>query len=67
MRNLWIAKAQVDGKTVYLTDYVGVNRSEVLAKVWNRALNEGYTGTAEERLKELGWQVIQVGILERRK
>lgn len=62
---IWI----VVGKTeeygrVYLTDYAEQSRSEVARKVMHRAWKEGFTGTLDERLKELNWEIVECELKE---
>lgn len=64
MNEIWIAKTSVDGKTLYLVDYAGVTEYEVKSKVWSKAREEGFKGTVDDRLAELGWTVVKVQIVE---
>lgn len=46
-----------DGLTLRISGYVGDTETEVLGHVLARARREGFTGTAQERMAELGWRV----------
>lgn len=64
MGSLWMAKSVVDGKPVYLTDYTGTTRKEVEYKILRVAQNQGFWGNVEERLKELGWEIVELEFSE---
>lgn len=66
MSRAWIVKAFVDGdrKPIYLFQYVGATLVEARAKVRHQAMKEGFTGTANQRLKELGWTIVEVELTE---
>lgn len=49
-----------DGDLVPLEQYTGRMRTNVAQKVLDVARKEGYTGTAEDRLRELNWVVRPV-------
>ena len=49
---------------VYLTEYAEQSRSQVASKVMARARREGFTGTLDERLKELHWEIVEREIKE---
>lgn len=65
MKSIWIVAADVAGYgRVYLTEYASLSRTEVLQKVISRARSDGFNGSAEQRIGELGWSIVQVRIEE---
>ena len=63
-KDIWIAKAFVDGKPVYLVDYAGISRNEVASKIMRKAREERFNGKIEDRLFDLQWDIVMVRILE---
>lgn len=49
-----------DGQAVPMWEYAARTPGEVKGKVLTRANAEGFRGTADERLSELGWEVRPV-------
>jgi hypothetical protein len=65
MKSIWIVAANVaEFGRVYLTEYAAINRTEALQKILARARSEGFAGSAQQRIDELGWEVVQVRIEE---
>lgn len=64
-RTLWIAAATTEeyGR-VYLTDYAGNSRQDTMSKVMVGARREGFTGTLDERLEYLGWEIVCLDVQE---
>jgi hypothetical protein len=66
MNEIWIVKGETEwGDTVYLADYAGDTRSDVVRKVIRSARREGFDGTFDERMSELDWQLVQARIVEK--
>lgn len=64
MNDIWIARTTGKEKTIYLPHTAGITRSEVVSKIWFKALDEGFHGTIDERLAELGWEIVHVQLTE---
>jgi hypothetical protein len=62
---IYICKAKAsDGTTVYIAKHAGSSVSEVILSVMNKARQEGFEGSFEERLEELGWSVVRAKVTE---
>lgn len=46
-----------DGPVIRIPGYVGSSEAEAKGYVLVRAITEGFKGTADERLAELGWWI----------
>lgn len=64
METAYIVKALSVDPPVYLFDYVGLTRAAVQSKIFFKALDEKFTGTVDERLKELNWEIVKVTLTE---
>lgn len=62
---MWIVAADVEeyGR-VYLSDYAGRTESDVADKVMNVARGEFFNGPLQDRLADLGWEIVRVRIEE---
>ncbi len=49
---------------VYLTDYAAIDQHGVGVKIMDRARSEGFRGTLDSRLAELGWEIVCVSLKE---
>ena len=57
---VWMVRGKAeDGATVYLADYCGQIESDVRWKVYMGMMRERFTGTVNERLTELGWEIVE--------
>ena len=65
MNMIWIAAGNNDefGR-VYLTDYAGVTKQEVIAKVMDGSRKEKLGKTIDEVLVALEWEIVQVELTE---
>lgn len=58
---LWIVKS---GST-YLPAYAGITKQEVYDQVLKKAWEqEKFRGSEEEKLSQLGWEIVKVKIVE---
>lgn len=66
MNTLWIVKGEVEGGTLYLKDYTDSTKENLVGKIMMRAFspNERFSGTIEERLEQLGWELVEVEFKE---
>jgi len=53
---LWMCRGKYEGIWVYFRP--GETRMEVYDIIMEKARKEGFRGTIQERLKELGWEVV---------
>jgi hypothetical protein len=65
MNFIWIVKENREYGYVYLSTYAGFSKQEVYAKVLEKAWEQdSFRGSAEERLSQLGWEVVKVRLIE---
>lgn len=65
MKNiLWIAKGKFEGIDIYLPHHAKNSRSDVAESIMDKAKAEGFTGTIDERLKELEWEIVKIEFVE---
>lgn len=59
-RTVWVAEGRDDtGRWVALAGYAGVDATEVMRKIVDKARAEGLDVTSiDERLRELGWRIV---------
>jgi hypothetical protein len=65
MNEIYICKCKTsDGEVVYLPKYADHFKLHVECLVMDKAREEGFQGTCEERLKELDWEIVRVSLTE---
>lgn len=54
--SIWMVRGKDDGRWIYF--YPGNTRMDVYDGIMERARREGFRGTIQERLQQLGWEVV---------
>lgn len=65
VEEIWIAvgTTQEYGR-IYLPDYAAIDQHGVGLKIMDKARAEGFRGSLDDRLAELGWEVVCVRLDE---
>ena len=58
MVRLWVVRGTYEGKPLHLLHHIGRHPEEVARSVMDRAREEGFRGTINQRLDELGWKIV---------
>jgi len=65
MKTIWIAAAETaEYGRVYLHDYAAHDAHNVGVKIMDGARREGFTGTLQDRLANLGWEIVCLRVEE---
>ena len=57
--SFWVIVTKCEERTI-LWQYARSTKSLCLSSVFWSAVNEGFTGTAQERCDELGWEPVEL-------
>lgn len=58
MVRLWVVRGTYEGTPIHLLHHIGRTPEDVARSVMNRAREEGFRGTLDQRLDELHWKIV---------
>ena len=65
MKTIWIAVANTpEYGRFYLPNYASIDRAGVGMSILDKARSEGFSGSLDERLDQLGWEIVRVSLQE---
>jgi len=63
-RTLWMVKGKYESEDIFLLNYIKGTRADVISAIMDKARQEKFIGSIDDRLKELGWEIVQVVFFE---